>query len=156
MGEFVDWRRFLANAEISEAAKLDNTESHAKVPIAQRNTTQVGGDATESPCDSTCDSISNEPKQLKPQNTQLNRRDKPNKDSRAKEETNNQRLDRIIKEAIPVEELLEPPRGNRSEDQNLPLMLLGYGELFTKVKIVYHSGFEPGKVTPVLCRGLLS
>ena len=61
--------------------KLDNAESHAKVPVAQRETTQVTGDATRT----TRDGASND---TIPQ-TNLN---KPNGDSTVKEETNDERL----------------------------------------------------------------
>ena len=86
-----------STVELSEAAKLDNAESHAKVPVTQRETTEVTGDATH---DSTCDRISND-------TTKVNG------------ETNNGRLERIINERIPVKELPHLPRENKGNDPDL-------------------------------------
>ena len=43
---------------------------------------------------------------------------------------------------MPVKELHNHPGEVGSSDQSLLLMVLGYGELFTRVKMVYYSPFQ--------------
>ena len=84
-----------STVELSEAAKLDNAESHAKVPVAQRETTEVTGEATH-------DSISND---AVPQ-TQTNQ---TNPASKVKGES----MELITNEKIPVKKLPHRPREDK-------------------------------------------
>ena len=91
-----------STVELSGAAKLDNAESHAKVPVAQRETTEVTGEATR---DSTCDSISNDTT-FQTQTKQTNLASKER----------GERSNRIINEEIPVEEFPHRPREDKCND----------------------------------------